>query len=83
MTKINRTKVGATYTASGYGRGVNKRNVYLINNKHYAYHPAYAKQAFTPLEGELFGYVAVNKLANTGDDYFYACGIEEHKEVIK
>ncbi len=72
--KQRRVKVGDSYLANGYGRGTNKRNVYLIDGYYYAYHPEYAKQSLRELEGELNGYVPVNK-GNGGDGFFYyQCG---------
>jgi hypothetical protein len=79
--KLNRVKVGTEYMASGYGRGKNTRNVYLINGFFYAYHPAYAETQYTPLEGELKGYIPVNKSVY-GDKtvYFWACDVEQVKK---
>jgi hypothetical protein len=72
--KERRVKVADEYSASGYGRSRNHRNVYLIDGYYYAYHPEYAKQAFQVLTGELVGYVAVNQmtLMTLGDIVFYA-----------
>lgn len=67
--KVRRTLVGTKYSANGYGRGINKRNVYLIDGRFYAYHPAYAEQQFTPLEGEFKGYIPVNQLPQSGTFY--------------
>lgn len=75
---VLRTKVGTEYSASGYGRGVNKRNVYIINGYYYAYHPQYAEQAFTPCEGDLKGYVRVNRFSSGS---FYEVNENEHTHV--
>jgi hypothetical protein len=77
--KQRRIKVGTSYYASGYGRGINTRNVYLIDGFFYVYHPDYAKTQYTPLEGELTGYIPVNKTAQrvgngyVVNEYFTAC----------
>lgn len=60
--KQKRELVATSYWAAGYGRGENKRNVYLIDGKYYAYHPKYAQQAFAPLTGEFANYVEVKQL---------------------
>lgn len=64
--KQRRVKLASRYFASGYGRRINTRNVYQIDGNFYAYHPAYAKQAFQPLTGELSGYIPCIKI---GDNY--------------
>ena len=69
-TKQKRVKVGTSYFASGYGRNINKRNVWLIDGYCYAYHPEYARQSFSPLTGDLTGYIPVNHAK--GFDSFYA-----------
>lgn len=68
--KQRRVKVADKYNAKGYGRGENKRTVYLIDGYYYVYHPAYAAQAFEPLSGELEGYLPVN-CDVVGDKKFY------------
>lgn len=79
--KITRVKVGTHYGASGYGRGVNKRNVWLIDGYCYAYHPEYAKQQCTPLEGRLICYIPVNFCVSFKT--FSTLGIfEEHTKFI-
>jgi hypothetical protein len=68
MKGFKRVKVADKYYASGYGRGVNTRNVYLINERYYAYHPKYARQSFKPLTGALTGYIECKQL-QSGDYY--------------
>ena len=80
--KSQRQKIGNYYSASGYGRGRNKRNVYLINGKCYAYHLEYALQSFKPLKGDLEGYIPVNYSKSFGT--FHTIGIyEKHGLLIK
>ena len=78
MTNIKqrRVKVGTKYSASGYGRGEQTKNVYLIDGKYYAYYPKYAAQQFTETEGEFKGYVRCNRFANEG--IFYQVDKGEH-----
>ena len=79
--KQRRQKVGTSYMASGYGRDINKRDVWLIDGKCYAYHKEYANQEFKPLTGEFEGYIAVNYYRSFGT--FGALGtLEEHKLFI-
>lgn len=66
-----RIKVADSYYAQGYGRGVNKRNVYEIDGEFYAFHPEYARQAFEQLPDEFKGYIKVSRL-KSGNDYIYA-----------
>lgn len=72
MTSIKkrRVKIAGRYFASGYGRGVNKRNVYEIDGRFYAYHPAYAKQTYQAPDGELSGYIEVKRIGQK-EDYSY------------
>jgi hypothetical protein len=79
--KKRRIKVAEYYSASGYGRGINKRNVYLIDGYYYAYHPKYAEQQYSPLNGEFKGYIKVNKCSTYNT--FHALGVlEEHQLVM-
>ncbi len=72
-TKERRVKVATEYYASGYGRGVNKRNVYEIDGKFYAYHPAYAAQTFgAALDGELKGYIEVKHMVTDDQDFYHS-----------
>ena len=77
--KQRRVKVSDKYSANGYGRGINHKTVYMIDGKYYAYHPAYAKQNFNPLTGDLTGYVPCNKIIGSLGDWFYEISLEEHK----
>lgn len=77
-----RIKIGTSYMPNGYGRGPNKRNVWLINDKCYAYHPKYASEEFSPLTGDLEGYIRVNRSKSFG--VFHALGWkEEHESYTK
>jgi len=58
--KQRRIKVGTQYWATGYGRNINTKNIYLIDDKCFAYHPKYADQSFKPLNGDFKGYIPVN-----------------------
>lgn len=69
--KQRRVKVATSYSASGYGRGTQTRNVYLIDERYYSYHPEYASQSFRPLKEEFKGYVAVNYQMFDGKKQFY------------
>ena len=69
--KQKRKLVATEYEAAGYGRGYNKRNVYLIDDKYYAYHPQYAQQQFAPLTGELKNYVECKQIKGWGGNIFY------------
>lgn len=70
-----RVLVANGYSASGYGRGNNAKNVYLIDGYYYAYHPEYAKQAYQELTGEFAGYVPCNAIVSpsSGRISFYQC----------
>lgn len=75
-----RQKIGESYMAKGYGRGRNKRPVYLIGGYCYAYHKEYANQDYDPCTGEMEGYVRVNY--NTIYKDFYAVNKSEHEPII-
>lgn len=77
--KQRREKIGSQYSANGYGRGVNTKDIYLIDGKCFAYHPKYANQTFNPLNGEFKGYIPVNYSESFNS--FHQRGVQEiHKQ---
>lgn len=61
---MERIKIGKGYFQSGYGRGFKKGpTIWLIDGKAYAKDSKGASSMYTPLEGELKGYVTVNFVA--------------------
>lgn len=63
---MKRTKIGQGYFQSGYGRGFKKAPIiWLINGKAYAKDTEGSTTDYTPLTGELEGYVRVNFVAGS------------------
>ncbi len=59
---IDRVKIANGYYRKGYGRtSLRKANIYLINGLLYAKDKKTAYSQMHPLDGELEGYVRVNK----------------------
>ena len=82
---MKRIKIAQGYNQSGYGRGFKRSPiVYLINNKLYAKDKAGSESSYSPLQGDLEGYVMVNKLdklTENGSDYYFQVSLEsEHKD---
>ena len=84
---MNRQKIGTSFTQSGYGRGNKKANVYLINGFAYAKSQMNWQTDFSPLTGELEGYVRVNSMKSGTDEIFYqvsdACINSTHLPYVK
>lgn len=71
---MKREKIGDRYFRAGYGRtSPRKANVYLIDGFAYAKDKNTAEDSFSPLKGELQGYVRVNSYVNqsTGLEGFF------------
>ena len=66
-----RVKIGTEFYQSGYGRGVKKASVYLIDGFAYARSRYAWNTDFQPLKGELEGYVRVNAI-KSGDSIVFA-----------
>ena len=80
--KQRRKKVGTQYAAGGHGRGINTKNVYLIDGKYFAHHPKYANQQYQCLTGEFKGYISVNYSKSFNS--FHQLGIHEtHKQLTE
>ena len=80
--KINKKIIGKGWWAKGYGRGLQNKDVYLINGYAYGYYPKYAKDSFEPLQGELSNYVPLNIFnINSYQNSYYQVNPSEHKPI--
>ncbi len=77
--KKTRKIIGNGWFAKGSGRGKQNKPVYLINGFAYAYYPKYAREAFSPLSGELSNYIPLN----AGMDTFFEVYPNEHKPIAQ
>ena len=79
--KQRREKIGTGYHATGYGRGINKKPVYIIDGKAYAYNRRHWQTDFKPLQGELEGYIRLNAMYAAGRvDFYQVYRDSEHQE---
>lgn len=74
---MKRTKIGTAYYQSGYGRGLKRVNIWLIDGFAYARDAAGARLAFEPTTGELAGYVRVNSFRSRTEVVFVECNSPE------
>lgn len=81
---MKRIKMSQGYNQAGYGRGFKKSPyIYLINGKLYAKDKAGWESTYSPLQGELEGYVRINLLKNTLDPYYYQVSLEsDHQDYV-
>jgi hypothetical protein len=76
---IKRVKVAGQYYQLGYGRGMKKANVYLIDGFLYAKDMSNWRCELDPLEGDLVGYVRINEVKAEGYKTIYCqCYLGDH-----